>query len=191
MQFPSLRIEGSEVRAKVEARLRCDHPRKGPRKLIQRDGKPYFKIQCPDCGAALSTQLSHSLVPDIENCPMWNEELSRQHQTRWSRAYDEEKQRAIAERKALWSKTYDEYLQTPEWRERSKLVKERAGGLCEGCRKRNAIDAHHLHYDNVGHEFLFDLVAVCRECHDALHPNKHQRFPAGLELHLRSVEVWP
>lgn len=41
--------------------------------------------------------------------------------------------------------------------------------LCQGCRVRRATQVHHLTYDHVGNEFLFELVAICETCHTRLH----------------------
>lgn len=54
---------------------------------------------------------------------------------------------------------YGEYLQSEDWWERRNLVMERAAGRCEGCRKAEPVDVHHLTYEHVTHEFLFELVA--------------------------------
>lgn len=64
---------------------------------------------------------------------------------------------------------YQEYLQSEDWWERRTLVMERAGGLCEGCRKVEPIDVHHLTYDHVTEELLYELVALCASCHEKAH----------------------
>lgn len=64
---------------------------------------------------------------------------------------------------------YDRYLLSDAWRVRRAEVLKRASGVCEGCRKRVAKQVHHLTYERVGHEMLFDLVAVCSQCHSELH----------------------
>ena len=69
-----------------------------------------------------------------------------------------------------WREWYDLYLRSPEWAERRRLVLERASGRCEGCRKRGATQVHHLTYTHVGNELLFELVAICRSCHERIHP---------------------
>lgn len=69
----------------------------------------------------------------------------------------------------LRQRVYDEYLSTPEWDARRRKVLERDGYLCQACRVNRATQAHHLTYDRVGHEPLFDLIAICTECHAALH----------------------
>jgi 5-methylcytosine-specific restriction endonuclease McrA len=48
-------------------------------------------------------------------------------------------------------------------------VIERADGLCEGCRSAEAVHVHHLTYKHCGNEFLWELVAICRECHERVH----------------------
>src|SRR5436190_24302797 len=73
---------------------------------------------------------------------------------------------------------YGKYLPSTEWRERRRLILLRAQGICEGCRLQPAWDVHHLTYENVGEEFLFQLAALCRPCHDRLH---EQIFPRFLE----------
>ena len=69
-----------------------------------------------------------------------------------------------------WWDRYDRYMQTPEWKERRQLVLKRANYVCEGCGKAKATEVHHLTYERLGKEMLFDLVAVCDECHRKIHP---------------------
>ena len=68
-----------------------------------------------------------------------------------------------------WWAWYDQYLQSPAWRDIRQLVLRRAHGRCEGCGRRPAAHVHHLSYQHVGKEFLWELVAVCQECHDRVH----------------------
>jgi len=70
-----------------------------------------------------------------------------------------------------WWGVYKHYLTTPEWRERRRRVMQRAGHMCEGCGIQRATQVHHLTYKRVGREMLFDLVAICDECHEAIHPD--------------------
>jgi 5-methylcytosine-specific restriction endonuclease McrA len=77
-------------------------------------------------------------------------------------------------RDGFWPR-YREYLQGDVWRAKRARVLERAGGLCEGCREQPATQVHHLHYRRVFDELLFDLVAVCDECHAKLHRAPERR----------------
>jgi hypothetical protein len=76
---------------------------------------------------------------------------------------------------------YREYIQSKEWKEKAKLVRRRARGLCEGCLTERATQVHHLTYDNLGNELLFELVALCGECHNRIH---NQTFGPGAETFL-------
>jgi hypothetical protein len=76
--------------------------------------------------------------------------------------------RAQAARESEWWDQYRAYLQSPEWRARSRAVIERAHGICEACGKRAATQAHHTTYTHVGDEPLFELRAVCNQCHEKL-----------------------
>lgn len=64
---------------------------------------------------------------------------------------------------------YAAYLQSEEWGRRREKVMQRAGGICEGCRDHVATEVHHLTYAHVTQEFLFELVAMCAECHARWH----------------------
>jgi hypothetical protein len=67
----------------------------------------------------------------------------------------------------------DLYLKTPEWKAKRDRVMKRANGLCEGCLIRPATEVHHRYYGDYPNEFMFDLLALCDDCHDRLHPEKN------------------
>src|SRR5439155_22697334 len=70
--------------------------------------------------------------------------------------------------KGFWKK-YNAYLESKEWQDKRERVLKRANGQCEGCGAKAATQAHHLTYAHVFNEFLFELVAVCDDCHQRLH----------------------
>jgi 5-methylcytosine-specific restriction endonuclease McrA len=65
-------------------------------------------------------------------------------------------------------KWYRAYLEGDDWGLIRAKVLARDKWMCRGCGDR-ATQAHHLTYAHVGAEFMFELVAVCEECHDRLH----------------------
>jgi hypothetical protein len=73
------------------------------------------------------------------------------------------------EQDARWWDRYHAHLRSEAWRDKRQRALLRAGGICEGCGARQAVDIHHLTYRRMGDECLFDLVAVCRECHEKCH----------------------
>lgn len=71
-----------------------------------------------------------------------------------------------------WWDRYKAYLNTDKWKQKSKKVLERDKYLCQACLERPATQAHHRTYKNVGSEPLFQLISVCKFCHDYLHALK-------------------
>lgn len=71
---------------------------------------------------------------------------------------------------------YRLYLDSPMWMEKRRKVMGRCRRLCEGCANRRAVEVHHLRYppwpimpgsaEWLRREKLWDLVGVCRECHE-------------------------
>jgi 5-methylcytosine-specific restriction endonuclease McrA len=93
---------------------------------------------------------------------------SRKKREEWEIAF---RQRAIEKQQqdAQWWERYDNYLLSNGWRKRRALVMGRANNLCEGCGTRRATQVHHLTYTHVFNEFLWELVALCDECHSRVH----------------------
>ena len=67
---------------------------------------------------------------------------------------------------------YQAYLLTPAWRAKRDAVLKRDGYVCQGCGTARAVLAHHLHYQRIFDELLFDLVALCHASHQKCHPGK-------------------
>jgi 5-methylcytosine-specific restriction endonuclease McrA len=128
--------------------------------------RPQLRNFCDDCGWLVGSALKHSLATD--DTPT----LSLEEVTRAERLRNESFRQREIEREAQraeWHANYEAYLESEEWAARRELVLKRAGGLCEGCRLHPAVEVHHLSYENAGNEFLWQLVAICRDCHERYH----------------------
>jgi 5-methylcytosine-specific restriction endonuclease McrA len=100
--------------------------------------------------------------------PAFDEQL----RAAWSKALEKSAERIRnADDSAFWN-AYGEYLSSPEWKEKRRKVFARASGVCEGCGESEPTQVHHISYEHVGAEFLFELVAVCDACHERLHPEQ-------------------
>ena len=77
---------------------------------------------------------------------------------------------------------YAQYRKSRKWLDKRTKVMERAGNLCEGCRERPAQIVHHLTYEHIGDELLFELVALCRDCHARCHPERDTQSGLAHEL---------
>jgi len=145
-------------------RLECDHPKK----TITKRG-PHFCWQCFRCGSIVGQWIPHDKVLNKDQVPNFDDTLKskylatvREYKTEFS-----EIKREIE--KTDFDAWYAEYLKSDEWKQKRALVLARCADICEGCRKKRAIIVHHKTYINVGREFLFELVGLCKECHDSLH----------------------
>jgi hypothetical protein len=70
--------------------------------------------------------------------------------------------------KQEWWDRYNEYLESPEWQERRAAVLARAKYVCEACGIERATEVHHPTYAHVFNEPLFELRAICHDCHETL-----------------------
>jgi 5-methylcytosine-specific restriction endonuclease McrA len=132
-----------------------------------------LRYQCRECFEYVGGSQRHALAtpdtPEVDPASLVARDQYRER--RWRR-YRAEWDQGIREQDEEWWRRYDEYLSTDEWHQRRRLVLERDGGICQNCRAARATQAHHLSYRNVGNEFLWELVAVCDDCHVCCHPDK-------------------
>ena len=162
---------------------RCNHPKSEVRRMKCSNGTNQYKQQCLHCGSPTSAALSMEKAVRLIDGPIrdWDKELHERWgakcreatERRWKKFQDER-----ANKDAEWWAHYSAYLKTPKWAAIRRAVIDRDQGLCQGCRKARATDAHHLSYAHVGDEFLFELISVCFACHQRLHPDKELRADA-------------
>lgn len=67
-----------------------------------------------------------------------------------------------------WWASYQEYLKSDTWKSKRERVLERDAHTCQACCSRKATQVHHLTYQHVFKEPLFELVSVCEVCHKAI-----------------------
>ncbi len=173
-------IESEKNRALEEhhAKFSCSHDTQQLRKRIVAGGSEQYVLQCLTCGWAACQPIKKEKAFQInggEDFTPYDETLHEQ----WNARKNEEKNRIDREYNAKRAKketesykNYSKYLKSQEWKRKREKVIARANGLCEGCLENPAEVVHHLNYDHVGSEFLFELVALCELCHNRLHDNK-------------------
>jgi 5-methylcytosine-specific restriction endonuclease McrA len=65
--------------------------------------------------------------------------------------------------------SYDAYRLSEGYRQRRAKALDASGGICEHCNERNPLEVHHRTYERLGNEMPWDLIALCRTCHDVAH----------------------
>jgi hypothetical protein len=158
---------------------RCERTHLTRRRLA--NGTFAFYMQCLRCGRATSAAVAKGEAEKMsrrmglasaEQLAPWNEAIGAAYEARrkeWVEARRLEQMARREDADIERTERYQAYLKTPDWRRIRDQVIERAGGLCEGCREATATEVHHLTYRHVFAEFLFELVALCRDCHQRVH----------------------
>lgn len=79
---------------------------------------------------------------------------------------------------------YEQYLQSPEWREFRKKAFEHYGRKCSKCGTDKRLQVHHKTYDNIFHELLDDVMILCRTHHEEIHNIKPKKIKVKKEKKL-------
>lgn len=160
-----------ECRESTIKRYSCQCENKEVRHRIDELGRKHYVYQCIQCGKALPIKKSSPLVMSTYETEPVDKELgnrySRQMWTEIQRCYD----RYSTEKREEFFANYSEYLNSPEWKSKRQRVLERDDYTCQACLKRKATQVHHLTYERLYNEPLFDLVSICDICHQTLHPH--------------------
>lgn len=64
---------------------------------------------------------------------------------------------------------YQEYLQTPHWKEVSAQCRERYDNRCAICGSTEDLNVHHWTYEHLGEEKPWELICLCQSCHERAH----------------------
>lgn len=173
------REEYDKQKERIEAWYACDHVSGGQiRRRVQRNGVESIWCQCPSCGENVGSAISKSKFTkeQLAALPLYDDALKNERYQEMRRKIAElyerlliQQQEAQSAKSGEWWTWYKEYLTSPEWQALRDRVLRRANGRCEGCGANAPSQVHHLTYEHVGNEFLFELVAVCVACHTRLH----------------------
>ena len=150
----------------------CDHA--GPNELrifTARNGAKHYRHQCQTCGQAVGQNVSKTR-PDVGSLRPFDEALPKKYRASRNREESTIIRRHIrlqSNEDVRFSNEYKEYLASDRWAAKRVKVLERARNLCEGCGEARATEVHHLNYNHLFDEFLFELVALCHSCHTRWH----------------------
>lgn len=157
----------------------CDHPNRSVVRWVNDGGATCYKRFCRDCGTMVSEFLKHE---DAQRGG-YNLDLTRDAMASRSRGYYRERQEALdrivnsaAERmQPVNRSSRGDYFRTAEWKAKRRLIMRRAANTCEGCLIVPADDVHHVTEEHFGNEFAFELLALCRDCHERFHNSRKSK----------------
>lgn len=148
----------------------CEHENTEVREKAISGGTTRYIKQCLNCGRSVGSAIAKSKISFVPN-PFdldLEENYSKNRHDLFLELQERRKFEKEEKSREFWEK-YSAYLLTDEWKAKRQQVMFRAQGLCEGCRLKKAEQVHHLNYDHVYDELLFELVALCRDCHEKAH----------------------
>ena len=151
--------------------FRCQHTDTTLRSRVTRNGGIQYVQQCQRCGAKTSNPAPHREALanyGAQPPPRFDDELEE----RWQLMMEEAREGVMQKFEDEFWAEYRIYLKSQAWKAKCQAVIKRAKGVCEGCCNAPAQQVHHLSYDNVFDELLFQLVALCTPCHTRLHESR-------------------
>ena len=161
------------VRALIDHPYDCPHTKTEIRqKKTDSLGRPHYYRQCLRCGLAVGNRLSGKNIDTSKAVPRWDDEREQKTWIKFRSDMTTAKGQIDLSAKDDWWARYDSYISSPEWARIRNSVLERDQFFCQGCGHHGANEVHHLTYEHMGQEFLFELVSVCSNCHDRLHPGR-------------------
>ena len=166
MPLPHSRRES--LYAEVAERFDCGHSERELRRRVIKGGSIAYVRQCKACGQVSNPVKTAHALQETEGQPI--PEFDAEAEEAWNDKKHKAYKAIEVELDGKVSNEYEQYLQSDDWLAKRALVLRRAGKLCERCLKRAPTQVHHLTYQHVGEEFMWELVAVCEECHERTHP---------------------
>ena len=143
-------------------------------KRVKSNGGYLVNKQCFNCGKRDSKAYSFDLVggkEGIKKLPDFDESLLDDYYSN----QEKERKRKYQEDRKEWFEGYSEYLKSDKWKIKRAKVLERDNNICKACETNKATQVHHLSYQFVFDEPLFDLIAICTLCHDKIHKLKDEK----------------
>lgn len=128
--------------------------------------------QCLDCGKSVGNAVKLEID---EPAPLWDHDLASFSAAEMDRKRNEIYEAALERTQRLevdGYADYQAYLASDQWSLKRKAVLKRDNACCQACLHREGTEVHHLTYERIFEEPMFDLVAVCRPCHEKLHKRK-------------------
>lgn len=178
-------------------RHECTHIRQELRRGTNKGGAPVIRMQCLDCGERIGNPVKRP--SNAEELPELNDAMNDAYKAGRKALKDEIDIKYIDIQLRRWkgkeqggeyyTQAREAYMASPEWKKLRRLVMDRAKGQCEGCGQAPATEVHHLSYEHLRHEFLFELVALCNDCHSRIHAKgDHEALVEGCNACLHAAK---
>jgi len=68
-----------------------------------------------------------------------------------------------------WYRDKQEYLESDKWARTRQTRLDIDSNECVKCGEKNKLEIHHITYKRLFNENIYDLVTLCRSCHQEVH----------------------
>jgi hypothetical protein len=169
----------------AQQRFACEHRSYRLAFKVAKGGARHYRLQCLHCGESIRMLAKGDLTAgEIASAQPFDDARLKDFRDRrsayWRSLVNRERldlaeQRDREARK--WRRRYNRHVSpdNPKWQSLRRRVFNRSGGICEGCGIRRAVQVHHLTYEHLGDEFLWELRAVCLQCHERIHADHEEQ----------------
>lgn len=138
-----------------------------------------LKKQCTWCGRLRDNKLiKHDTIPNLKEKIALNEvdkinmALLITHAAtyeNYAEFRDKKYKHSLQETKNEWHIKHKNHLNSLKWKQIRLKVLVRDNYFCQACLDAEAVHVHHKTYDNLGDEFMYELMSVCIKCHNRIH----------------------
>lgn len=164
MSYPATDLEAL-IPPCPEPPPKCKHERRKPAYRFQKNGSRHYGMQCLDCGNfEVMKKAEIEAIQPLSTVPGIDQDLADAYLEQERNQYQE-----ISDwHRDLFFNKYNAYLQTDRWAIKRAAVLKR-DPICKACEVAPSEQAHHLTYEHVGDEPLYELIGVCCRCHEKIH----------------------
>lgn len=155
---------------RIKGSFSCAHVKTTLTRYTCANNSIQYVMQCNRCKARVGNAIPYRKLTHWQrkNAPPFDSDGRSAMRDELSHQYQLHRETFNSE---AWWEAYNEYLDSPEWKNKRARVLARDNDKCterrKGCTER-ATEVHHLTYDNVGNEPLEDLTSVCHNCHEQI-----------------------
>lgn len=128
------------------------------------NGAIQLRKQCIKCGYTDSHNYPKRIVKNIDELEFFNNEK----RDLFIKKENEKRQLLWEEKHANNLEELNKYYNSDKWKIKREYVLKRDKYICQACLTNKATQVHHLSYMHVTNEPLFELVSICKRCHDKL-----------------------
>ena len=179
-RLSELREKSEELNAQIHAE--CPHTYGVWRYRLHSNGTKHYGRQCLQCGQ-LILQKKASITANLAEIPEIDKEIQEKHKKYLDGLYKHKVNvdNLIYQIEAKINRETNlaEYYSSEAWatkrKYRLRLNQKLFNGLCEICFSAPATHIHHLTYERLHREYIFDLGAICESCHQDQHPHMVQK----------------